>query len=156
SQSITIEACRNFLIQGCVREQVASQLLDRELIEGQVPIQSLDDPLAVPPGVRARLVLLVAITVGVTRQVEPWTSPLLSVMIGAEQAIDDALIRLWRAIGQKGRNVLRCWWQSDQIKADSANQRCSICLTRRRKMFLLESLKNESVDWVSYPASVAD
>jgi len=68
------------------RQEVARDLLDDELIVGQVAVDRADDPVAVEV-IDARLVLLVAITVRVTRRVEPVTSPAFAVVRGGEESV---------------------------------------------------------------------
>ena len=55
-------------------QQVAGDLVDDELIVGQVAIEGVDDPIAVEPD-EPRLVLFVAVGVGVARGVEPDAGP---------------------------------------------------------------------------------
>ena len=62
-----------------VGQQVAGELLDDELVVGQVAVEGVDDPVAVEPD-EARLVLLEAVGVGVARGVEPVAAPALAVV----------------------------------------------------------------------------
>ena len=73
------EAGGDLLVLRGVGQQVAGDLLDDELVVGQVAVERVDDPVAIEPDV-ARLVLLVAVGVGVTGRVEPDAPPALAVM----------------------------------------------------------------------------
>ena len=66
------------LVEGGVGQQIASYLFDGEPVERQVPVESVDDPVAVGPD-RAGRVFLVAIRVRVPGEVEPVAGPALAV-----------------------------------------------------------------------------
>ena len=68
------EAGGHHLVLRGVRQQVAGDLLDDELVVGQVAVQGVDDPVAIEPDL-PRLVLLVAVGVGVAGGVEPDAAP---------------------------------------------------------------------------------
>ena len=93
-----IEAGRDEGVGIVGRDLVAGQLEPDELIVRQVTVQGAHDPVAVSPGVRPRLVELEAIGVGITRQVEPVLRPALAVLRAGQQAVDDLLISIRRAI----------------------------------------------------------
>ena len=77
----------------CAGDQVAGNLLDDELVVGQVAVQGGDDPVAI--GVHlARLVFLVAVGVGVARGVEPDPAPALAVVRRIQQPLDLLLERI--------------------------------------------------------------
>ena len=67
---VAMEARGDALVDSRVGEQVAGNLLDRELIERQVAVEGVDDPVAIRPD-RATTVFLVAVGVGIARLVEP-------------------------------------------------------------------------------------
>ena len=68
------EAGGDDLVLRRVRQQVAGDLLDDELVVRQVAVERVDDPVAVEPDL-PRLVLLVAVGVGVAGRVEPDAGP---------------------------------------------------------------------------------
>ena len=68
-----------------------ANLLDDELVVGQVAVERVDDPVAVEPDL-ARLVLLVAVAVGVAGRVEPVPRPALAVVRRGEQPVDQLLV----------------------------------------------------------------
>src|SRR5262245_15777225 len=79
-QRVAVEAGSDLLIHSRVREQIAGDLFNGELIEGQIAVERLDHPVAVTPRVRPHPVLFEAVAVGVTRQIEPVPRPLLAVL----------------------------------------------------------------------------
>jgi hypothetical protein len=60
-----MEASGHALLEGRPRQQVAGELFDGELIEWQVAVEGLDDPLPKSPSVRPRRVFFVAIAIAV-------------------------------------------------------------------------------------------
>ena len=60
---VTVEAGGDFLIESGVGEEVAGELLDRELVEGLVGVVGIDDPVAPAPHSTGSIVL-VAIGIG--------------------------------------------------------------------------------------------
>src|SRR5215510_16556094 len=79
-EGIAIEAGGHQGIEILVRYEVARKLLDGELIEGEVAIERIDDPLAIPPGPWPCPILFVAVAVRVAGQVQPETGPFLAIM----------------------------------------------------------------------------
>ena len=97
---VAIEARRHLLIARRVRQQVAGELLDRELIERQVAVERVDDPVAPRPHA-AVAVDVVAVRVGVAGGVEPRHRHALAVARRLQQRVD-APSRRRRASGRRG------------------------------------------------------
>jgi hypothetical protein len=74
-----------------VRQQIAGELFEGELVERQVAIEGLDDVVTIGPD-RARGVLFVTVAVGITRRVEPVPAPALPVMRRRKQAFDEFVL----------------------------------------------------------------
>jgi hypothetical protein len=90
---IAVKARRDLLFERWLRQQVACQLFDRELIERHVAIQGFEDPVAPAPH-EAFAVALVAIGVGVASRVEPVNRHSLCKARRGQQPIDDLLVRV--------------------------------------------------------------
>ena len=73
-------------------EHVACELLCDEVGVGFVLVERADHPVPVRPGVRARLVLVVAVGVGVVDDIKPVPRPALAVARRREQAVDLSLV----------------------------------------------------------------
>ena len=78
-----------------VRDQVAGDLLDGELIEGLVAIKGIDHPLAPHPGVATSIVFFITIRVGVTSLIQPVACPALTEMGRCQVVVYDLLIGIW-------------------------------------------------------------
>src|SRR6185436_8738085 len=77
---VAVKTSGNLLLQGGVGQQVAGQLLDGELIKRHVLVERVDHPFTVRPD-RTRQVHLIAIGIGVTRQVQPSARDVFAVML---------------------------------------------------------------------------
>jgi hypothetical protein len=80
------------LIDARLREEIAGELLDGELVEGQVGVERADDPVAVGPD-GANIVEVEAVGVGVADGVEPVAAEVFAVTRGGEKAGDGAVER---------------------------------------------------------------
>ena len=69
--------------------EIASKLLDHELIKGQIIIEGLHDVVAVTPRGAKRDVFIQTIRVRVTRHIQPVTAPLLAIGMRGQQAVDE-------------------------------------------------------------------
>ena len=83
------------------RQQVAGQLLDREAIERHVGVDRVDHPIAIPPGVGPRVVLLIAVGVGIAGQVEPVPAPAFAEVRRVQQPLDQLLVGVRRRVGHE-------------------------------------------------------
>jgi len=119
---IAEEAGRDDLILGCIRHHVAGDLVDNELVVGEVAIEGVDDPVAIEPDL-SRLVFLVSIGVGITSGVEPESSPALAVVGGGEEPVDLSLIGVGSVVDRECVNLGDGWWQADQVEAEAAEER---------------------------------
>ena len=77
---VTVKAGRDSLVERRPFQQIARELLDRELVERHVIVDGLDDPIAIEPH-RAGSIFLVAVGVGIASQVEPFARPAFTVML---------------------------------------------------------------------------
>ncbi len=152
--AVAVEAGRDLLLERRVLQHVAGELLDGEVAERQIAIERVDHPVAVLPG-RAALVLLVAVRVGVAREVEPRPRPALAVALRGEQAIDQAAVGVGARVRHEGVDLLRRRRQADQVEAQAADEGLARRLRRGRHALFLEPREHEGVDRALHPARVA-
>jgi hypothetical protein len=88
---IPVEPGSNLLVARRIGKQVAGDLLDHELIERQVAIEGVDDPVAPVPHA-AQAVDVVPVRVGVASRVEPRHGHPLTVVGRRQQRVDPLLI----------------------------------------------------------------
>ena len=79
------------LVERRFGQQVAGQLLDRELVERQVAVERVDDPVAVGPHL-AVVVEVDAVRVGVAGRVEPVAAAMLAPVRRRQQLVDELLV----------------------------------------------------------------
>ena len=127
---VAMEPGCNALSDAGIVQHVAGQLLDRELVERQIAIQRLDDPIAILPD-RATAVDRVAVGIGVTGQVEPMPPPTFAIMRGGEQSVDHPPIGVVAGVGQKPVDFLDRRRQSHQVETQAANERRLVGFRRR-------------------------
>ena len=90
---IAVEAAGDLLLVGRVRQQVAGQLLDRELVERHVGVEGFHHPVA-PDPLPGVAILLKAVGVGVARGIEPGERHPLAVVRARQQPVDQQFVCL--------------------------------------------------------------
>ena len=103
-------------------EEIAGELENRELIEGEVFVEGLHDPVAVGPHV-ALVVEVEAVGVGIARDVEPMAGHLLAMVRARQQPIDELVIGIRGGIGDEGRHLFRSRRQAGEREGDAADER---------------------------------
>src|SRR5262249_796486 len=96
-----VEAGRD---QGFVSDMiglVTGELLDDEAIIGLVLVERADHVVPVAPGLGVIVVMDVAPTVGVARDVQPVPPPTLAVVRRRKQPVDPLLPGVWRRVPYK-------------------------------------------------------
>ena len=135
------------LVLGGVRQQVAGDLLDDELVVGQVVIEGVDDPVAVEPD-DARGVLFVAVGIGVARGVQPDARPAFAVMGRGEQAVYLLLVGVRGLVGEEGIEFLGRGRKAGEVEAQAAQQGGAIGFGRGLQSFAFQPGEYEGVDRV--------
>ena len=148
---VAIEAGGQPLLVGGRRQQVARQLPRDELVERQVAVEGANHP--VPPRPHGpHPVVLVAVRVGVPRDVEPLDGHSLAVGRRGQQPIDDAFVGVGRLIGHECVDVGQCRRQSREVHRDASQQRLARRLGRRAQPVRFERGQHEAVDLAAGPA----
>ena len=102
-------------------------------------LSAADDPVAIPPGVRAGLVELEAVRIGITGQVEPVLRPPLAVLGAGEQPIDEPFVGAGSLVVKKAFLELQRRRQAGQVEAQTAHERGSVRLRRVLQAVLLRA-----------------
>ncbi len=145
---IAQESSGDDLVLGRIGQHVAGNLLDDELVVGQVAVEGVDHPVAIEPDL-PRLVFLKAVGVGIAGGIEPEARPALSIMRRGEQALNEAFISRLRLGGrflQEPINLFNRRRQPDQVEREAADQRHPVRLGGRLEPFFLKARENEGVD----------
>ena len=117
---VAIETAGDLLLESSVWQHVSGDLLNRELIEGHVLVEGINDPIAPPPhaslGIR-----LIAVGIGISRRIQPAARHLLGVARGLEQTIDYLFVSIGRAVSEKGIHFGRGRREATQIECQPAD-----------------------------------
>ena len=150
---VAVEVRGDEVVERGVGQEVAGELLDRELVEGEVGVVGTDHPVAVRPG-GARAVEAEALGIGVAGEVEPVGGPFLAVMGGGEEAVDFRLpgglgVGLpggFEAVefGERGR-------EADEVDGEPAQQEGGFGLGVGLELFPGEAVEDEVIDRVLRP-----
>ncbi len=100
--------------------------MDDELVERQVAVERVDDPVAIAPGLGQLAtggagLRVGVVVVGVADHVEPVPRPALAVGRRGQQPIDDLLERLGRTIRKERRDLVRRRRQAGQVERRAAD-----------------------------------
>ena len=137
-------------------ELIPGELEADEPVVGQVAVQAINNPVAVPPGIGPGLVELEAVGVGVARQVEPVLGPPHAELRARQQAVDDLLVSVGRGIAREYVDLGRRRRQAGQVEAQAAEQGRTVGLGRGAKALRIEPRHDERVDRVADPGTIPD
>ena len=120
-----------------VGQEIAGELPGDEVVDAQVAVERRDHPVAPRPHL-AHAVVLVAVRVGVARDVEPVGGHALAVGRRRQQAIDDALVGVGGAVGEERVDLGRRRRQPGQIEGHAPQPGLARRLGRRLPALRLE------------------
>jgi len=152
---VAVKAGSDLLVQRGARQQIPGKLFHHELVERQVAVEGMDDPVAVFPD-GARRIDAITIGVGITRQVKPVPAPALAIVRRRQQAVDQPLVGVRPVIGDEAIDFLRRRRQAGQIQADPANERDPVRLRRGLDPVFLQPCQDKTVDGRACPGLIAN
>ena len=112
---VSEESGGELLLVGGIGKEVACNLPDREIIEREIAIDCIGDPVAPGPH-RAFVVSLIAIGVGVAGGIEPGPGHALSKGRIGEEAIDQVFPGLGRLVGEEGFKFFGGGWETTEVE----------------------------------------
>ena len=145
---VALEAGRELLLGGRIREQVTGELFEGELVVRCVTVEGFDDPVAPRPVVAGRI-RLEAVGVRVTRGIEPPHGHAFAVMRRGEETVDGSLISPGRSVGDERGGLGLRRRQSDEVEGETAQQGVLRGFLRRGQSFGGELLADEVIDRVA-------
>ena len=119
---VAVEAGGHLLLARGIRQQVAGQLLDGELIEWQVAVERVDDPVSPWPH-PAQAVDVVAVCIRVACGIQPRHGHTLTVTRRLQQRVDATFVSVGRAIGEKAVDLCRRGRQAGEVVGHAPQQR---------------------------------
>ena len=127
---VALEAGGDQLVEGRVFQQVAGDLVDRELVERLVPVERLDDP--VPVGVHLPVVVVVdAVGVPVAGGVEPVAGAVLAPVGRVEEPVHEPLVGALVCVVEEGGERARIGRQAGQVEGGATSQGSPVGLLGR-------------------------
>ena len=130
-------------------------MLDRKLIEGNVAIEGVDDPVAI----RRHLAVVVevdAVRVGIASGIQPVAAAMLAPVRGPEKLVHIALVVVGRRVGHERLHVRGLRRQAGQVEAEPASQRAPVRLGGRLQPALFQLREHELIDWIANPLPLLD
>ena len=118
-------------------------------------LKARDHPVAPRPHL-AHAVVLVAVRIGVARDVEPVGGHALAVGRRRQQAIDDALVGVGGAVGEERVDLGRRRRQAGQVEGHAPQPGLARRLGRRLPALRLERGQHEPIDLAACPAARGD
>ena len=86
-RSLAMERSRDPIFKLGVRQQIARQLFDHELVIRKIAIEGVDHPIAIWPDPGTLAVRLISFGVGIARQIQPHCGPALAVPRRSQQSV---------------------------------------------------------------------
>ena len=145
---VPLETGRDELGVGRVRQEVTGQLLQDELVVGQVVVEGLDHPVAPEPHVAAA-VDGEAVGVGVTGGVQPLERHAFAKVRASQQASDELGIGLGVAVSDEGLDLFGGGRQAREVEGYATDQRGAIGASGGLKPLLLQRRRDECIDGVA-------
>ena len=144
---VAVKSGGDFLIEGCVRQKVSGQLVDDELVERQIAVHGLNDPIAVKPDLTG-CIHAIPVRIGITGDVKPPARPAFAVTGRTQQSLDHPLIGVRTVVPEKRVHLGNRGRQAGQIKRNAANQCVTVGFWRLFNPFLVKPGDDERVDRV--------
>ena len=135
---------------------VAGQLLADESVVRLIAIERGDHVVAISPGEGLGRVALVAVGLAVANQVEPVPAPFFAIMRAGEQAVDQALERAGRSVGDERVDLVRGRRQPGEVICQPADQGRAIRGRGRLESLGFEPRQDERVNRRAAPVSPFD
>src|SRR5207302_7899228 len=127
-----------------------------EGVIGQIVVECLNDEVAVVIGGGAVVVMLEAVALRETGDVEPVTGPALAVVDIAEEAVEQFVKRIRGSVAQESVHFVRCRRQAEKIEVGSPYQLPFVNRRVRRQAGGFQFGKDEPIRDRATPAFILD
>ena len=151
-----MEGGREFLIERRAGDEIAGELVDDELVVGKIPVECIDDPVAVFPDITVGVVAE-AFGIGVAGEIHPDGSPAFAEVRGGEQALGfggDGGGEILCGGGLEGVEFCDGRRQADEIKGSAAQPLGGLGGGGGREVFAFQLGEDETVDVIRGPRGV--
>ena len=131
---VAVKPARELLRRRRIRQLITRQLFNRELVVRHVRVDRVHHPVSPRPH-RALGIALKAIRVRVPRHIEPVPRPAFAIARRGQQPVDEPLVSVGRAVGEKRVQLGRRRRYTRQLEGHPPQQRLARRLGRRREVF---------------------
>ena len=152
---VAMESGGDQLIIFGVRQEVPSNLFNRELVKWEVGIDRADGVVAKSPD-RPTGIIGVTCGVGVAGKIQPLSSPVLSKSRGREESIHHPFVGVWGPVLEKKISVFGGGWEPCKIEGNAASEDQSAGFWLGVKMLFFEFGEDKRIEGVSWPSWVTD
>ena len=142
---IPVEARRQPLLEGRIRQHIPGQLFQHEPVKRLVPIEAVDDVIPPPPH-HPLPVVLIAVGIGIARRIEPPRGHPLAKTRRSQQPVHQLLVSLRRGIPQKGIQLPRRRRQTGQVERHAARLRLPARRRPHRQALFAQARRDEMID----------
>ena len=148
-QGVPVEAGCHALLEGGAGQQIPRDLLDREPVESEVPVERVNHPVAPAPGERANVVRLIAVALAETGLIEPVERLHLTAVRRCEQPLGGLLVGLPAALNPL--DLVQARGKSGQIQTETPQQSGRRGVRTRLDSLLLQAGGNKAVNRIANP-----
>ena len=138
------------LVQSGIRQQVAGNLLNGELIERHVLLERFNHPIAPAPHI-ARAIGLIAVCIRVPGRLHPTKSHALGIARRRQQTVDRLLVSIRGVVVEERLYIFRGRRQTGEIQGHAPDQPGPVSLNRGLQPFHLQPRQNEPIDGIPGP-----
>ena len=150
-QSLAVKGSGESLVGRCIREQIAGDLLDRELVHGHVRVHRFENPVPVVPGIGTRVVFLIAVGVGVAALVQPVPPPSLPKVFRSKEPLHQRGVSIGRIVIHEGIHFGRARREPNEIIIEPLDQDMEVRPRRRFDFLLLQAREDKAIDRIPHP-----
>ena len=113
------------------RQQISGYLLAHEPVVGNIPVEGIDNVIAITPGIRVTVIFIGARGIRIAGHIHPMSSPTLPVTRRIDQPVHYPRERLRRSVFQKVTDFGLGGRQSGEIESGAAQKRHFVGRRRR-------------------------
>ena len=110
-----VKPCPRELLGCGIRHFIASKLFAHKDIKGLVIINALDDVVPEAKCIWLRVIAFVGIRFCVAHEIKPVASPLFTVVLACEQAVDEPCVGIWGFVTNECPYIFRRWREPGQV-----------------------------------------
>ena len=152
---IAIETAGDFLSVGGIGKKVTCELPDGELVEWEVIIESLNDPVS-PDPLPCIAILLKAITVGVASGIKPWKGHAFAVVRAGEESVNEFFPGIGAGVIDEGFDFGGGGGESDEVDGKAFDECSAVSFGGGLEVIFFKFCEDEVINGILGPCGVFD